>query len=47
MDGNYKTGENYIQLVDKRNKNLAVNNLLGININIEFMSSVVNVTNTN
>ncbi len=44
---NYKRIGDYIQLVDKRNKDLAITNLLGININKEFMPSVANVTNTN
>ncbi len=36
----------YIQLVDNRNKNLAVTNLLGINITKNFMPSVANVSRT-
>lgn len=36
----------YIQLVDNRNKNLKVTNLLGINITKNFMPSVANVSGT-
>ncbi|WP_372746108.1 restriction endonuclease subunit S [Lutibacter sp.] len=36
----------YIQLVDNRNKDLAVTNLLGINITKNFMTSVANVSGT-
>ena len=36
----------YIQLVDNRNKDLAVINLLGINITKNFMPSVANVSET-
>lgn len=43
IDGiNYKPIGNYIQLVDNRNKDLAVTNLLGINITNNFMPSVAN-----
>lgn len=40
----YKRLGNYIQLVDNRNKDLAVTNLLGINITKNFMPSVANVS---
>ena len=43
---NYKRLGDYIQLVDKRNKDLAVTNLLGINITKNFMPSVANVSGT-
>ncbi len=42
----YKRLGDYIQLVDKRNKDLAVSNLLGINITKNFMPSVANVSGT-
>ncbi len=42
----YKRLDDYIQLVDKRNKDLAVTNLLGINITKNFMPSVANVSGT-
>lgn len=42
----YKRLGNYIQLVDNRNKDLAVSNLLGINIFKNFMPSVANVSGT-
>ena len=43
----YKRIGDYIQLVDNRNTNLAVTNLLGINITKNFMPSVANVSGTN
>ncbi|WP_026811125.1 restriction endonuclease subunit S [Arenibacter latericius] len=43
---NYKPIGNYIQLVDNRNKDLSVTNLLGINITKNFMPSVANVSGT-
>ncbi len=43
---NYKRLGDYIQLADNRNKNLAVTNLLGINITKNFMPSVANVSGT-
>ena len=42
----YKRLGDYIQLVDKRNKDLAVTNLLEINITKNFMLSVANVSGT-
>jgi type I restriction enzyme S subunit len=42
----FKRLGDYIQLVDKRNKDLAVTNLLGINITKNFMPSVANVSGT-
>ncbi|WP_374401987.1 restriction endonuclease subunit S [Flavobacterium sp.] len=42
----YKRLGNYIQLVDNRNKDLQVTNLLGINITKNFMPSVANVSGT-
>jgi len=46
MKSNYKRLGDYIQLVDKRNTNLEVNRLLGINITKNFMPSVANVSET-
>lgn len=43
---NYKRLGDYIQLVDNRNKDLKVTNLLGINITKNFMPSVANVSGT-
>ncbi|MBI9040212.1 restriction endonuclease subunit S [Lutibacter sp.] len=43
---NFKQLGAYIQLVDNRNKDLAVTNLLGINITKNFMTSVANVSGT-
>ncbi len=40
----YKRIGNYIQLVDNRNKDLTVTNLLGINITKNFMPSVANTS---
>ena len=42
----YKRLDDYIQLVDNRNKDLKVTNLLGINITKNFMPSVANVSGT-
>ncbi|MFM2194809.1 MAG: hypothetical protein RL092_409 [Bacteroidota bacterium] len=42
----YKRIGDYIHLVDKRNKDLAVTNLLGINITKNFMPSVANTSET-
>ncbi|GGK48426.1 MULTISPECIES: restriction endonuclease subunit S [Flavobacteriaceae] len=42
----YKPIGKYIQLVDNRNKDLEVTNLLGINITKNFMPSVANVSGT-
>jgi type I restriction enzyme, S subunit len=46
MKSDYKHLGDYIQLVDVRNKDMAVNRLLGININKQFMPSVANVSET-
>ena len=46
MKSSFKRLGDYIQLVDNRNKNLEVKNLLGINITKNFMPSVANVSGT-
>ena len=46
MKSNFKRLGNYIQLVDIRNKDLEVTELLGINITKNFMPSVANVSGT-
>ncbi len=46
MKDNLKRIGDYIHLVDKRNKDLAVANLLGINITKNFMPSVANTSET-
>ncbi len=46
MKSNYKKLGDYIRLVDERNKNLEVSNLLGINISKRFMPSVANTSET-
>ena len=46
MTLNYKKLGDYIQLVDERNKDLAISNLLGINIQKKFMPSVANTSET-
>lgn len=46
MKSNYKRLGDYIQLIDKRNTDLKVNRLLGINITKNFMPSVANVSET-
>jgi type I restriction enzyme S subunit len=42
----YKRIRDYIHLVDNRNKDLAISNLLGINITKNFMPSVANTSET-
>lgn len=37
---------NYVHLIDKKNKDLQYDNVLGININKQFMPSVANLSNT-
>lgn len=46
MKLNYKKLGEYIQLVDERNRNLEISNLLGINIQKKFMPSVANTSET-
>lgn len=46
MKSNYKRLGDYIQLLDNRNKDLAITNLLGINITKNFMPSIANVSET-
>jgi len=46
MKSNFKRIGDYIHLVDNRNKDLLITNLLGINITKNFMPSVANVSNT-
>jgi len=43
----FKRLGDYIQLVDKRNKDLAVTNLLGVSIQKKFIKSIANITGTN
>lgn len=42
----YKRIGDYIRLVDKRNKDLAVSNLLGVSIQKKFIISIANITGT-
>jgi type I restriction enzyme S subunit len=44
MKSNYKKLGDCIQLIDERNKNLEISNLLGINISKNYMPSVANQT---
>ncbi len=46
MKSNYKKLGDYIQLVDERNKNLEISNLLGVSIQKKFIPSIANVTET-
>lgn len=46
MKDNFKRIGDYIQLVDKRNKDLAVTNLLGVSIQKKFIASIANITGT-
>lgn len=47
MKSNYKPIGDYIQLVNIRNEDMAITNLLGINITKNFMPSVANVAKEN
>lgn len=47
MQKNYKPIGDYIQLVDKRNTDLAVTQLVGLTINKEFIPSVANTIGSN
>jgi len=47
MQSNYKPIGDYIQLVDERNKDLAIDTLLGLTINKQFIPSVANTVGTN
>lgn len=46
MNTEYKTLGNYIQLVDNRNKDLAISNLLGVSIEKRFIPSIANIVGT-
>lgn len=46
MKSNYKSIGRYVRLVSLRNKDLAITDLKGINIDKQFMPSVANVTGT-
>ena len=46
MKSNYKRLGDYIQLVDERNKDLKVKNLIGLTINKIFIPSVANIIGT-
>jgi len=47
MTSNYKKIGDYIRLVDVRNKDLAVDTLLGLSVSKEFIPSVANTVGTN
>lgn len=46
MKSNYKKLGDYIQLVDVRNKDLLISNLLGVSIQKKFIHSIANVSDT-
>ena len=46
MNTEYKILGNYIQLVDKRNKDLSISNLLGVSIEKRFIPSIANIVGT-
>lgn len=46
MKSNYKRIGDYIRVVDKRNSDLNVENLLGLSITKEFVPSVANTVGT-
>ena len=46
MKSNYKQLRNHIQLVDQRNRDLSVTNLLGVSIGKKFIPSIANTVGT-
>lgn len=46
MRMDYKVLGNYIQLVDERNRDLSIKNLLGVSISKNFISSIANIIGT-
>lgn len=46
MRTDYKVLGNYIRLVDERNKDLSVTNLLGVSIGKKFIPSIANIVGT-
>ena len=46
MKDNYKKLGNYIRIVDERNKDLKINNLLGVSITKQFIPSIANIVGT-
>lgn len=46
MNADYRTLGNYIQLVDERNKDFSVTNLLGVSIGKKFIPSIANIVGT-
>ena len=47
MKSNYKRIGDFIELVDERNKDLAIELLLGLSVNKVFIPSVANIIGTN
>lgn len=46
MNEDYRTLGNYIEIVDERNKDLAIDNLLGVSIAKKFIPSIANIVGT-
>ena len=46
MKDGYKVLGNYIELVDERNRDLAITNLLGVSIGKQFIPSIANIVGT-
>lgn len=46
MNADYRTLGNYIQLVDERNRDFSVTNLLGVSIGKKFIPSIANIVGT-
>ena len=46
MNENYRTLGDYIEIVDERNKGLALDNLLGVSIAKKFIPSIANIVGT-
>ena len=46
MKTNYKILGEYIQIVDQRNRDLSIRNLLGVSIEKRFIPSIANIVGT-
>ncbi len=46
MNENYRTLGDYVEIVDERNKDLAIDNLLGVSIAKKFIPSIANIVGT-
>ena len=46
MKDNYKVLGDYIEMIDERNKDLSIKNLLGVSISKRFIPSIANIIGT-